>query len=121
MANYKIMIVEDEFIVRMDIQSHLESLGYEVPWSLASGEDAVALAKETRPDLILMDIKLKGKMDGIQAARKILSKYHIPVIFLSAYRDKSTLKRINTIKSAGYLSKPINDYELCTLVKKTLT
>ena len=80
MAESRIMVVEDEGIVALDIQSKLESKGYEVPAVVASGEEAVRQAEATSPDLVLMDIQLEGEMDGIQAAEQIRHRFDRPVI-----------------------------------------
>ena len=81
----RILVVDDEHIVALDIKSTLEHLGYEVPLMAASGKEAVALAGEGRPDLVLMDIKLKGEMDGIQSAERIIELFDIPIIYLTAF------------------------------------
>ena len=106
MAKTRIMLVEDEAITAMDIRTSLEELGYEVPAVASRGADAVRLAGETRPDLILMDITLDGAMNGIEASRQIQSALHIPIIFLTAHMDSDTLAQAKTTKPFGYLSKP---------------
>ena len=88
MTNEKIMIVEDEKIVALDIKDSLEHFGYSVPCMAASGEDAISFIDKCQPDLILMDIVLKGKIDGIEAAKTIRDNYGIPVIYLTAYSDE---------------------------------
>src|SRR5574342_581045 len=89
----KILVVEDENIVAKDIQNTLKGLGYVVTAVVASGEEAIQKAAETQPDLVLMDIMLKGYQDGVEAARQILTRYNIPVIYLTAYTDETTLER----------------------------
>ena len=89
----KILVVEDERITAEDIKSGLENAGYKVPALVSTGEDAIDKAGKLRPDLVLMDIKLKGKMDGIEAAGQIKLRYNIPVIYLTAYSDEYTVKR----------------------------
>ena len=96
MAKTKIMVVEDEAIVALDIQSKLESKGYEVPAVVSTGEDAVQKAGETRPDMVLMDIQLEGEMDGVEAAAQIRSNFEIPVVYLTAFSDEKTLQRAKT-------------------------
>ena len=83
----QILVVEDEAITGMDIQRRLKNLGYIVPVVVSSGEDAIKKVKENNPDLVLMDINLKGEMDGIEAALKIHSFSDIPVIYLTAFSD----------------------------------
>lgn len=114
------MIVEDEFIVRIDIQSRLRSFGYDVPWGVASGERALQEIEGAKPDLILMDVKLKGEIDGIETTKRILLKSKIPIIFLTAHTDEETLKRINSVNPTGCISKPFTDVELQAVVEKAL-
>lgn len=106
------MVVEDEKIIANDISYSLEMLGYHVVATVAYGEDAVARASELRPDLILMDIRLKGKLDGIGAARQIQAQMDIPVVYLTAMADEQTLQRAKVTEPFGYLLKPFDDQEL---------
>ena len=101
----RIMVVEDEGIVALDIQSKLESKGYEVPAVLATGEDAIDRAGELLPDLILMDIQLAGELDGTQAAERIHELYDIPVVYLTAFSDDRTLNRAKNAEPFGYMLK----------------
>ena len=112
MKDKNILIVEDEGILAMDLKDTLEKLGYYVSAVASSGEEAVELAAERRPDLILMDIVLNGAMDGIEAANKIRSTLKVPVIYLTAYADEDTVKRAKITEPFGYLVKPYNDKEL---------
>jgi CheY-like chemotaxis protein len=107
-----IMIVEDEFIIADDIRTSLEKMGYAVCGLAASGLKAVKMAKEKHPDLILMDIMLKGDMDGIEAADIIRKECNINAIFLSAYSDDTILAKAKTTLPYGYLLKPFKDREL---------
>lgn len=102
----RILVVEDEQIVSKDIQIRLKRFGYEIAGAATSGEDAVSLAKETRPDLVMMDIMLKGEMMGTEAAEIIRNQYDIPVIYLTAYADQGTLKRAKVTEPYGYVLKP---------------
>ncbi len=108
----RILVVEDESIVALDIKNSLNILGYEVVGHASSGEDAIARAMETRPDLVLMDIILKGEMDGIQAAETIRARLDVPVIFLTACADDKTLNRAKVTEPFGYLLKPFEEWEL---------
>jgi CheY-like chemotaxis protein len=108
----KIMVVEDEGIIAMDIRSQLEGFGYEVVATAFSGGEAITLASQHRPQLVMMDIVLKGSMDGISAAQTISQSLHIPVIFLTAYSDAETLRRAKTTGAYGYLIKPFRPDEL---------
>ena len=107
----KILLVEDESIEALDIKRTLESFGYEVPYVASTGEEAVIKALEIMPDLILMDIVLKGKTDGIDAALEI-KKFNIPVIFLTAHPEESTIERAKLTEPYGYLTKPYDTIEL---------
>jgi CheY-like chemotaxis protein len=112
MEKVRILVVEDETIVAMDIANTLRKLGHEVTDTVPSGEQALARVKENRPDLIFMDIGLKGEMDGIETAAKIRSLYSIPVIFLTAFVDEKTLDRAKGTIPAGYLTKPFEENDL---------
>jgi CheY-like chemotaxis protein len=101
MAKARIMLIEDESIIAMDIHNCLEKLGYEIPALASSGEEAVKIAIEIKPDLILMDIILEGKMDGVEAAEKIHNLIDIPIIYLTAYADDQTLHRLRLQSPLG--------------------
>ncbi|MGR9088787.1 MAG: PAS domain S-box protein, partial [Gammaproteobacteria bacterium] len=116
----KIMIVEDEGIIAMDIRSQLEGFGYEVVATAFSGGQAITLATQHRPDLVLMDIVLKGDMDGISAAQTIAESMYIPIIFLTAYSDPSTLRRAKVTGAYGYLVKPFRPDELHASIEVAL-
>ena len=116
----RILVVEDEVIVAMDIQRRLEKLGYSVVGNVVRGEDAIEAAKEKRPDLILMDIKLKGEMDGITAASAIRESISIPVVFLTAYSDRPSLERAKITEPFGYVLKPFEERELSIAVEMAL-
>lgn len=112
MSKYRILVVEDEAIVAMGIKEKLEDLGYEVVDIVFKGEDAVEKAIKIEPDLILMDIVLKGNMDGIEAASEIRNRLNIPIIYLTAYSDEEMLKRARMTEPYGYILKPFNNSEL---------
>ena len=120
MPKARIVVVEDEAIVAMDLRAKLEDLGYTVPGSSHSGEDAVNLVSLVQPDLILMDIRLSGEMDGIQAAGEIRKTLDIPVVFLTAYADEATLERAKQTEPLGYLLKPVDNKSLQTVVELAL-
>lgn len=101
-----ILVVEDKAIIAKDVQATLQKAGYLVPAIASSGEKAIRKAAELQPNLILMDIRLKGQMDGIEAAQKIREKYDIPIIFLTAHADEETLKRAVLTEPFGYILKP---------------
>ncbi|MBF0526536.1 MAG: response regulator [Deltaproteobacteria bacterium] len=112
MKQARILLVEDEFIIARNIQRDVTDLGYQVCGIAATGEEAVKLAAEEKPDLILMDIMLAGGMDGIQAAQQIGIQCAIPVIYLTAFADKEVLDRAKQASSFGYLIKPCEQREL---------
>ncbi|NIM18477.1 MAG: response regulator [Candidatus Aminicenantes bacterium] len=116
----QIIVVEDERIVALDLERGLQELGYHVNKVVATGEAAVAAAREQKPDLVLMDIRLQGEMNGIEAARMIHSNYDIPVVYLTAYADDQTLKEATTTGAYGYLVKPFEDRELKSTIEVAL-
>jgi PAS domain S-box-containing protein len=120
MSEAQILVVEDEFIVARDIQNRLKNMGYTVPSVTASGEEALDKVAQNRPDLVLMDIMLKGAMDGIAAAEKIRVQFNVPVIYLTAYSDESTLSRARISEPFGYLLKPFEERELHTTIEMAL-
>lgn len=120
MEKTQILVVEDESVVALDIQSRLTRLGYAVPAVASYGEEAIRKAEKMRPDLILMDIRLKGEMDGVMAAEQIRAHLDIPVVFLTAYADGATLQRAKLTESYGYLLKPFKEGELHTTIEMAL-
>ena len=112
MSNAKVLVVEDEIIVAMDIANTLQKLGHEVTDTVSSGEQAIISVKENRPDMIFMDIGLKGRMDGIETAGQIRTQFSVPVIFLTAFVDEKTLDRAKDTVPAGYLTKPYEENDL---------
>jgi len=116
-AKAEILVVEDEGIVAQDIQNTLEKSGYAVSGVAASGEAALVKAEETWPDLVLMDIVLKGDMDGIETARIIHDRFDIPVIYLTAYAHENTLQRAKITDPFGYIVKPFEERELSTAIE----
>lgn len=120
MESPKILVVEDENIVALDIKNRLKKLGYSVPSIASTGEEAVKKAEITSSDLVLMDIMLKGDMDGIEAAEKIRELYDIPVIYLTAYADDKILERAKLTQPYGYISKPFKEKDLRTNIEMAL-
>jgi hypothetical protein len=120
MKKASILIVEDEYIVARDIAARVERQGYRVAEIVASGEDAVTQAGVTRPDLVLMDIKLSGPMDGVEAAEKIRASHDIPVVYLTAFADERTLERAKVTDAFGYLLKPFEERELHITIEMAL-
>lgn len=120
MDETKILVVEDQTIVALNIKSRLKNMGYVVPGTVASGEEAIKEAELTNADLVLMDIMLKGEMDGIEAARIIKSRFGIPVIYLTACTDFETLERAKQTDPEGYISKPFKEEDLCQNIEAAL-
>lgn len=114
----KIAIIEDESIVALDISSCLKSGGYEVAFITDQGEKALELIRNTHPDLFIIDIELKGEMDGIATAKFLKEIHGIPFVFLTAYEDTETLKKLESVGPAGYILKPFSDYQLLDLIRK---
>jgi PAS domain S-box-containing protein len=111
-ARARVLVVEDEAIVAKDIAATLKAMNYEVTGIAGTGEEALALASSTRPDLVLMDIMLPGGMDGIEAASRIQTRMGIPIVFLTAHADEATLTRAKAAAPYGYLIKPFVEREL---------
>jgi CheY-like chemotaxis protein len=119
----KILIVEDENIIALDIRSMLEDLGYMVTAIASSGEESIRKASKIKPDLVLMDIKLKGSIDGVSAGEEIYRQFQIPIVYLTAYSDQSTINRINSGKNGNpstVINKPFDEGELQTVIDNTL-
>jgi signal transduction histidine kinase len=108
----RILVVEDESIVAFNLQQRLEQLGYDVPAIAVSGQESLELVDETRPDLVLMDIHIQGDMDGIDVASRLRETHAVPVIYLTAYSEDSTLERARQTSPYGYLLKPFSEREL---------
>ncbi|WP_424354540.1 response regulator [Methanobacterium sp. MBAC-LM] len=115
-----ILIVEDESIVALDIQDKVERLGYGVLAVVSSGEKAIEEVKKSQPDLVLMDIVLKGEIDGIETAERIREHFNIPIIYLTAHSDNQTLNRAKITGPFGYLVKPFVDSELRSAIEEVL-
>jgi PAS domain S-box-containing protein len=120
MAKANILIVEDENIVALDIRNRLNHLGYNVCGIIGRGEEVFKKAEELSPDLVLMDIKLKGNVDGIEAAGMIRDAFNIPVVYLTAYTDEHTLSRAKVTEPFGYVMKPFQDRELRAVIEVSL-
>jgi PAS domain S-box-containing protein len=120
MVKAKILIVEDESIVALNIKNRLESLGYAILAITSSGESAIQIAQENHPDLVLMDIKLRGVIDGIEAATQIWTRFKIPVVYLTAYSDEETIERAKITEPYGYILKPFEARDLGITIEISL-
>ena len=120
MQKTKILIVEDETIVAKDTENMLDSLGYKIVEIVTNGMETLKKIEEIHPDLILMDIVLKGNIDGIQIAEEIKDQYNIPVIYVTAYADNNTLQRAKTTDPFGFILKPFEERELLAVIEMAL-
>ncbi len=121
MKNGQIVIVEDNAIVALDIEKRLGHMGHDVVGVAATAAEALRLVEETRPDLVLMDIKLKGEEDGISAAESIRSRFSTLIIFITAHSDKGMIERAQEVHPDGYLVKPIRLDGLKAAIERALT
>src|SRR5512147_1922604 len=120
MFHARIMLVEDERIVALHLAQQLAKFNYDVVGNVASGERALQMVEEQRPDLILMDINIEGGIDGIETAARIPATYHIPIVYLTAYSEEATLERARATKPYGYLLKPFSERELHATIQMVL-
>lgn len=120
MANERILIVEDDAIIALDIQNSLEILGYSAIGVVPSGEEAVQKTADKRPDLVLMDIRLEGRMSGIEAAGRIRTQFDIPIVYLTANADSAALQSAKATEPYGYILKPFEHRELYTVIEMAI-
>ncbi|MDK2833886.1 MAG: two-component system, response regulator PdtaR [Methanolobus sp.] len=120
MEDIKILVVEDENIIALNIKKKLKSFGYTVPAIVSTAEDAIKMTEITFPDLILMDVMLKGEMNGVQAIEEIRKKFDIPVIYLTAYSDDEVLERAKLTQPYGYVLKPFEEDDLRAVIEMAL-
>ena len=120
MGDTTVLIVEDEEIVAADLANKLGQLGYKVVGTAAEGEEAIEMACSLKPQVVLMDIRLHGPMDGIEAAEAVRRRYDVPVIYLTAHSDPATLERAKISEPFGYILKPFEERELATAIEMAL-
>ncbi|MEW5873156.1 MAG: response regulator [Chloroflexota bacterium] len=116
----KLMIVEDEYLIALDLQMQLRRLGYEVCELAASGEDALRIAQQEGPELVLMDLNLAGSMDGLAAGQELAARYGIPVAFISGYADQDTLAQIGRFSPLPCMFKPVDGREIHAVIRTYL-
>ena len=116
----RILIVEDEYFIALDIQYILQKMGYDVFAIVSSGEESVNIASLSMPDIVLMDIKLKGKMNGIQAAESIYNQFRIPIIYVSAYGDELTYIQSDRFGPFEFIRKPFIEGEIADKISGVL-
>lgn len=120
MTKINVLVVEDESIVSKDIRNTLKKLGYNVVGAASTGEKAIELAMEHNPDIVLMDIMLKGELTGIDAAEEIRAQLDIPVVYLTAYADESTLAKAKVTEPYGYIIKPFKEIDIHTSIEMAI-
>ncbi|MBC8184215.1 response regulator [candidate division KSB1 bacterium] len=121
MKNKKVLVVEDELIISMEIQDRLQDLGFMVVGAVPSSEKAIASYIEKSPDLIFMDIQLQDDIDGIETASHIRRFSDVPIIFLTAYSNKESRKRAGEIPFSFYMNKPFSEYEIHNIITNVFT
>ena len=120
MSKHRILIVEDDLIIAEDTKRTLHNLGYEVTSISPSAKDALTQLKDDLPDLVLMDIKLNGKMDGTELAERIRRDFYIPVVYVTAYADELTLQKIKQTEPYGFIVKPYENKELQGVIENAI-
>ena len=120
MSKVKVFVVEDESIVSKDIQNSLIKIGYEVVGSSPTGEKAIEDIQNSSPDIVLMDIMLKGEINGIETAEIVRNNFSIPIIFLTAYTDEDTLQKAKITEPHGYILKPFKEIDLQTSIEMAI-
>jgi CheY-like chemotaxis protein len=120
MTERRVLIVEDEMIVALELKETLKKLGYTVVAAVDNGYDAIKKAGRLQPDVVLMDIRIRGDMDGIETAERLLSLYDVPVIYLTAHSDNETLRKAINTTPAGYLVKPVNERALYSNIEMAI-
>ncbi len=116
----KVLVVDDEAIITMQLEERLHAMGYTVVGMAASGEDAIEKARRLSPDLVLMDIVMPGKLNGVEAAQVIVGELDIPVIFITSYADDTIIEKAKQVRPYGYILKPFNELELKAAVEIAL-
>ena len=120
MTKINILIVEDEMVIALNLKMQLESLLYNVIGIMNSGEKAIKKLEDVQPDLILMDNTLKGELDGIQTTEIIFQKYQIPILYITAQNDQSTMEKIKKSSAMGVLTKPLYINDLHETIQSVL-
>jgi CheY-like chemotaxis protein/DNA-binding PadR family transcriptional regulator len=116
----KILVVDDEAIITMQLEERLSAMGYIVAGMAASGEEAVDKSRRLRPDLVLMDIVMPGKMNGIEAAKIVTKELDIPVVFVTSYADDAIIEKAKSVRPYGYIVKPFNELEIKAAIEVAL-
>ena len=120
MSETRVLVVEDEAVVALSERFILESLGYQVIGTAGSGEEALALIDQDRPDVVLMDVLLQGQLDGLETARRIDRRFGIPVVFVTAHEDRDLVQRAALSGASAHIAKPFTDSELRQKIEQVL-
>lgn len=121
MTELRIVITEDDAIIALDIERQVAAMGHTVVGVAATAEEALRIVEERQPDLVLLDIRLKGAVDGIAVAEEIQRRFSTPIIFITAYSDKSVIERARAVQPQGYLVKPIRKEDLAEAIGQVST
>ena len=116
----KVLVVDDEAIITMQLEERLSAMGYTVAGMAASGEEAVEKARRLRPDIVLMDIVMPGRMNGIEAAKIVTDELDIPVVFVTSYADDAIIEKAKYVRPYGYIVKPFNELEIKAAIEVAL-
>lgn len=116
----KVLVVDDEAIISMQLEERLTSMGYSVVGMAASGEEAINKARSMQPEIVLMDIVMPGKMNGIEAAKIITEELDIPVVFVTSYADDAIIEKVKCVRPYGYIVKPFNELEIKAAIEIAL-
>ena len=116
----KLLLVEDEFLLAKLLQTNLELVGYKVCKLVSTGEEAIEQAEKEQPDFVLMDIRLAGKMNGVEAAREIHKRFQIPIIFMTGYSDEEIKVQAKAIDPLAYLIKPVTPVHIKSIIDSAL-
>jgi len=120
LEGHKVLVVEDENVIALDLQRRLESLGCTVTGTAGTGEAALRLARSARPDIVLMDIIIRGPTDGIELSRKMQSEFDVPVVYVTAHSDEKTVARATATGPYGYVTKPVDDRQLQIVIEMAI-
>jgi CheY-like chemotaxis protein len=115
-----VIVVEDDAIIRADIEETLHRLGHEIGAALDNGEDALREVDAQKPDLVLVDIRIRGAFDGVETVRRIRTRSDVPVVYLTSHSDAATFERANETRPNGYLIKPFHERELRTAIEEAM-
>ncbi len=120
-SNPRILIAEDEIVISMQLESCLTAIGYDVVGVASSGEEAIDMVRDLRPDLLMTDIVMPGRIDGIDAAKVIKAELNIPVIFITAHKDEQLVERAKEVKPIDYIVKPFNSMKISAALEDLIT